>query len=416
MLWVALATAIMLLSGELSREADDGALLAVLIAALRNATIHEVPDTARRAVALRALTTFEAGLTAYRRQLVTFRACIAAADSKYGAIQADYDACSGPLVSERASLRASLVTAQSEYETAVTETERTRVAQAVLALPEAKLLDSARAGQAKSALPTRSRGIEGVVSERHLTLPRNVVSVVYGPLTSPTFGARFPSRIIDGGASYAHLGQGLADETGVPPDLWNLRGGAAVGMFDDFEAGALFMPLQLGPKFHYDPVLIFFTQQVRFRGFDLGLRASFQTPGTTGWGIDPGLMLSVPGQRLAVRVGVFAPMEVGTLRQKIAPIVGINAPLRMTWNLLPSVFLSVESGVAYDHLAKKGEFEVPLGFGTGYSLLAGSKLIDINASFTWDHWLLPAPEQGSAQVQWEAYRIAFGASLYFQAL
>lgn len=416
MLWVALATAIMLLSGELSREADDGAILAVLIAALRKATVQEVPDEPRRAAALRALGTFEAGLTAYRRQLVSFKACIAAADSKYGATQADYDACSGPLEKERESLRTSLVTAQSEYETAVTEAERTRVARSVLALPEARLLDAARSGQAKSAVPTRSRGIEGVVTERHLTVPRNVVSIMYGPLSSPTFGARFPSRIIDGGTSYAHLNQALADETGVPPDLWNMRGGAAVGMFDDFEAGALFMPLQLGPKFHYDPVLIFFTQQLRFRGFDLGVRASFQTPGDTGWGIDPGLMLGVPGRRLALRLGVFVPMEVGTLRQKIAPIVGINAPLRVTWNVLPTWFLSLDSGVAYGHLAREGELTVPLGFGTGYSLLAGSKLIDITASFNWDHWLLPAPEQGSAELQWRAYRVAFGASLYFQAL
>ena len=52
----------------------------------------------------------------------------------------------------------------------------------------------------------------------------------------------------------------------------------------------------------------------------------------------------------------------------------------------------------------------------GYSLLAGSKLIDITALFSWDHWLSPAPEHGSAQVDWQAYRIAFGASLCFQAL
>jgi len=416
MLWVALATAIMLLSGELTREADDGAILAALIAALRKATTQEVTDAPRRAAALRALSTFEAGLTAYRHQLVTFKACIAAADAKYGATQADYDACSGPLVVERASLRSNLVTAQTEYEGAVNEAERTRVAQAVLALPEARLLDAVRTGQVKNSSSTRSRGIEGVVSERHVTLPRNVVAVMYGPLTSPTFGQRFPSRIIDGGTSYAHLNQELVDATGVPANLWNMRGGASVGMFDDFEAGALFMPLQLGPKFHYDPVLIFFTQQFRFKHADLAIRASFQTPGDTGWGLNPGAMLSLPGARLAARVGVFVPMEVGTLRQKLDPIVGLNAPLRVTWNLVPTLFLLADSGVAYDHLAQKGQLNVPLGFGAGYSLLAGSKVIDITASFNWDHWLVPAPEQGDAHFEWQAYRIAFGASLYFQAL
>src|SRR6478735_2548949 len=415
MLWVALATAIMLLSGELGREADDGATLALLLAAMRKSTIQDVADSPRRAAALRALASFELGLAAYRRQLATFKACIAAADNEYGATRADYDACSQPLESERANLRASLVTAQQDYEAAVTQAERARVAQAVLALPEARLLDPAQASK-KSPLPSRSRGVEGVLTERHPTLPRNVVAVVYGPLSSATFGQRFPSRIIDGGTSYAHLNQSLADATGAEPDLWHMRGGARVGMFDDFEAGALFMPLQLAPKFHYDPVLIFFTQQLRFQSVDLAIRASFETPGDTGWGINPGLLLARPGRSMAARLGVFLPMEVGTLRQKIAPIVGLNVPLRLTWSLIPSVFVSLDSGLAYDHLARQGELELPLGLGAGYSLLAGSKLIDITASFTWDHFLVPAPPQGEARVEWQAYRIAFGASLYFQAL
>jgi len=415
MLWVALATAIMLLSGELSREADDGATLALLLAAMRKSTIQDVADAPRRAAALRALASFELGLAAYRRQVATFKACIAAADGRYDATRADYDACSAPLESERASLRASLVTAQNDYQAAVTEAERAQVAGAVLALPEARLFDPAQAAK-KSPLPSRSRGIEGVASERHPTLPRNVVAVVYGPLSSATFGARFPSRIIDGGTSYAHQDQSRADATGTPAALWNMRAGARVGMFDDFEAGALFIPLQLAPTFRFDPVLIFFTQQFRLNGVDLAIRTSFQTPGDTGWGISPGALLALPGRRLAARVGCFFPMEVGTLKHPIAPVVGLNAPLRVAWNLVPSFFLSADSGVAYDNLALQGALQVPLGFGAGYSLLAGSKVIDFTASFTWDHWLSPAPAQGSAHFEWQAYRIAFGASLYFQAL
>jgi hypothetical protein len=176
------------------------------------------------------------------------------------------------------------------------------------------------------------------------------------------------------------------------------------------------MPLQLSPKFHFDPVLIAFTQQFRLPGFDLAVRASFTTPGDTGWGLNPGLMLALPGRRIAARVGFFVPMEVGTLREKISPLVGLNAPLRVTWNLVPSFFLSAESGVAYDHLTQRGALEVPLGFGAGYTLLAGSKVIDLATSFTWDHWLLPDPESGAARLDGHAFRIAFGASLYFQAL
>jgi len=415
MLWVALATAIMLLSGELSREADDGATLARLLAALRQSTIQDVADAERRAAALRALASFELGLAAYRRQLATFKACITAADAKYSATRADYDACSEPLERERASLRASLLSAQSEYEAAVTEAERTRVARTVLALPEARLLDPARAPH-KAPLPTRSRAIEGVMSERHLTLPRNVVGIMYGPLSSSTFGQRFPSRIIDAGTTYAHQDQSLADATGAPANLWNTRAGVRVGMFDDFEVGALFLAFQLAPKFRFDPVLISFTQQFRFAGFDLSIRTSFQTPGDTGWGLNPGALLAFPGRHLAARVGFFVPMEVGTLKHPIAPMVGLNAPLRVTYNLVPSVFVTAESGVSYDQLALKGALNVPLGFGAGYTVLAGSKVIDLSASLAWDHWLAPAPAQGSARLDWRAFRVVVGASLYFQAL
>jgi hypothetical protein len=112
----------------------------------------------------------------------------------------------------------------------------------------------------------------------------------------------------------------------------------------------------------------------------------------------------------------MVPLEVGTLRDKIDPVVGINAPLRVVWNVVPSFFVSADSGVAYDHLANRGELTVPLGFGIGSSLLTGAKVIDLGATFNWDHWLLPDPAQGSARLEWKAYRIAFGASMYFQAL
>ncbi|HEY0464740.1 MAG TPA: hypothetical protein VGC79_11045, partial [Polyangiaceae bacterium] len=140
MLWVALATAIMLLSGELSREADDGKMLARLLEVLRKSTIQDVPDAARKAAALRAIRTFELGLEAYRRQIASFKACIAEADGRYGATRADYDACQAPVEAERAQLRQSLVTAQNEYEASVTEAERTRVAQTVMATSAATLL------------------------------------------------------------------------------------------------------------------------------------------------------------------------------------------------------------------------------------------------------------------------------------
>ncbi|HET7538385.1 MAG TPA: hypothetical protein VFK05_00890 [Polyangiaceae bacterium] len=405
----------MVLSGELSREADEGAILAQFLVALRKATTKDVSDAARREAALRAISGFEAGLAEYRRQLLEFKSCVAAADRKYGVTEQDYAACWGPLEKERAHLSESLGVARREYEAVVTEPERVRIADEVLALPVLRQLDETRAASVQAN--RRSRGVEGVVSERHLTLPRNVVSITLGPHTTTTFGQRYPSRIVEGGASYTHQNQELTAITGAPPEVWNVRGGVRVGVFDDFEIGALFLALQFKPKFRFDPVLIAFTQQVRFSGVDLAFRASFTTPiSDIGWGLGPGVLLSVPGRRLALRTGFMVPLEVGTLRNKIDPIVGLNAPVRVVWNIVPSFFVSADSGVAYDRLAVKGGLTVPLGFGTGYSLLAGSKVFDFSAAFAWDHWLLPNPASGSARLEWQAYRIAFGASMYFQAL
>ena len=231
-----------------------------------------------------------------------------------------------------------------------------------------------------------------MAAERHLTLPRNVVSIVYGPLGPATFGQRYPSKIIDGGTSYARgawagSGSGGADE-------WFTRLGVRFGLFDDFEAGALFLPFELAPQFHFDSVLVFLSQQFRFDALDLAIRFSFQTPGDTGWALAPGVVLATHGRQIALQVGAFMPMEVGSFGEPTAPRVGLNAQLRVILNLVPSFFLTGETGVAYDDLSAPDLLTIPLGFGAGYTLLAGKRLLEFTTSFTWDHWLLPSrPER-----------------------
>jgi hypothetical protein len=72
--------------------------------------------------------------------------------------------------------------------------------------------------------------------------------------------------------------------------------------------------------------------------------------------------------------------------------------------------------VAYDDFDVADSVSVPLGFGAGYSLLAGSRLIDLTGSFTWDHFVQPGTPNDRSLVQPEVFRAAFGATMYFQAL
>jgi hypothetical protein len=339
-------------------------------------------------------------------------------DRNYRATHADYAACSDRVEAQRVQLRQVLETVQHDYETALTADERAQIAQAVTQRPEAWVLDPTLATETvgASAEPLRPRGLEGVATQRHLTLPRNVVSIVYGPLTPATFGQRYPSKIIDGGTSYARQNLTGTDVAAGVAEQWFTRLGVRFGLFDDFEAGALFLPFELAPDFRFDAVLVALTQQFRLNGFDIGLRFSFQTPGDIGWALSPGAVVRTLGRRFAFQAGLFSPMEVGSFKEPKAPVVGINAPVRVTLNIVPAFFLSADSGVAYDNLSQADRVTVPLGFGAGYVWLAGSRLIELTSSFTWDHWLLPGRPNGLSAFQFETFRVAFGATLYFQAL
>jgi len=417
MLWVALATAIMLLSGELTREGDGSQAVAELIAGFRRAITSVVPATPRRTQALRAVERFEQAFATHRQDLQAFGACVEAADRKYRATEADYAACNVRIEAQRVVLHHVLVGAQHDYEAALAPAEREQIARVVMALPEARVLRQADASVATgdSISASRFRGVEGVAAQRHLTLPRNVMSIVYGPLGTPTLGQRYPSYVVDGGTTFARHRYRGGTPAPDAPDVWSTRAGVRFGMFDDFEAAALFLPFELSPDLDIDPVLVVFTQQFRFEWFDVGLRASFLTPADIGWSIAPGATLRVRSRRLALHAGVFGGMQVGTVRKPEPFVAGLNAPLRLTYNVLPFVFLSAESGFAYDDLSVPGGGVIPLGFGAGYDWLVGSSLVEFAASFTWDDLLLPKPN-GRSIVQFGVYRVTIGASVSFQAL
>jgi hypothetical protein len=409
MLWVALATAIMMLTGEFY----DARAIAKLFLALREVIVETVAAEPQRARALRAVGRFEQAFEQHRKDLEAFTACVERADLDYRATRDAYAACENRAQAQRQALRRTLDDVEREYAAALAPEEHARVLSALTARPEARALHPALVAEAaKARVLRRSRGIEGVVAQRHLTLPRNVASIVFGPLPPSTFGQRYPSTIIDAGTSYArHEG---AASAAAHEEVYT-RIGLRLGLFDDFEAGVL-LPFRLAPELEFDPALVVLTEQLRLEGVDIALRVSFHTPGDTGWAVAPGTLLKLRGRRVALLTGVFAPMELGTFEEPRKPLGGLNLPLRLAWNLVPSVFVTAESGVAYDDLDRPHGLTVPLGFGAGYSRLVGSELLEFTGSFAWDHFLLPAPAPGQPQLRLEDYRVALGATFFFRML
>ncbi|HEX6274905.1 MAG TPA: hypothetical protein VFZ53_17805 [Polyangiaceae bacterium] len=412
MFWVALATAIMMLSGE----GDDVRAIAMLIAGLRQSIYVHVEDETRRARALDAVGRFESEFVRHRKELERFGHCVESADRKYGATRADYATCEARAESERARLAQALRDVHSAYEAAVEPDERANIARDIAALPDAWVLDPTLVRTDEAPRTQRFRGLEGTAASRHLTLPRNVVGVVFGPLGPATFGQRFPSRTVDAGTSYAHEDFHGSSASLEAPNTIATRLGCRFGLFDDIEGGAVFLPFELSPEFAFEPVLAYVTDQFRFEDVDVAFRFSLQTPGDFGWSVAPGGLLGLPGRRVALQAGAFVPMELGSFKEQQPARTGFVAPLRVTLNIVPALFVSAESAFAYDDFDVPDTVSVPLGFGAGYSFLAGSRLVEFTGSFTWDHFLLPARPGGLEAFQPEVFRAAFGASMYFQAL
>jgi hypothetical protein len=412
MFWVALATAIMMLSGE----GDDVRAIAFLIAGLRQSVTQHVADEPRRTRALDAIGRFEKEFARHREELARFGECVETADRNYRATRADYAACEAAVETERARLARTLDEVRGDYEAALEPGERAEIARDVAADPQAWVLDPTLERTVPVRTP-RLRGLEGVAASRHLTLPRNVVGIVYGPLGPATFGQRFPSRIVDAGTSVTHedfYGSGGSPPTA--PDKIHTRFGCRFGLYDDIEGGAVFLPFELSPDFRFEPVLAYVTDQFRLDDVVLAFRFSLQTPGDNGWSVAPGGMLGLPGRRVALQAGAFVPMELGSLKEKKAARTGVVAPLRVTVNLAASLYVSADTAFAYDDFDVPDSFSVPLGFGTGYAFLAGSRLVEFTGSFTWDHFFMPGTPSDLSAFQPEVFRAAFGASMYFQAL
>jgi hypothetical protein len=70
------------------------------------------------------------------------------------------------------------------------------------------------------------------------------------------------------------------------------------------------------------------------------------------------------------------------------------------------------SKAAVASLTQAGEAFLALG----YTVLAGSRLVEFTGSFSWDHFLVPGRPSGASALQPAVFRAAFGASMYFQAL
>lgn len=264
-------------------------------------------------------------------------------------------------------------------------------------------------GVARSAKATedyRRPGLEGQWSRRHLTAPMNSLRIVAGPGQPMLMGERFGTQIPEGGVQYVHEPALATGSTSNDPQLW-LRGGVAFGLTEDWEAGALFIPLGLAPELTFSNITVFITRGFRFEHFDFGLRFSFQTPhkdsgGGRVWDMNPGVPFLYRAGPVRLDTAVFVPFATRDWW------IGLNVPLRAALSITPHLFVAAESGFVVPKFEEAHRETIPLGALVGWTELFGSKVVDFTAMFSWDSFLRPSPPDGERALSAGAYRLGLG--------
>jgi hypothetical protein len=249
-------------------------------------------------------------------------------------------------------------------------------------------------------------GLGGEFSTRQITIPKNSLALIAGPAQTPLFGQRYGGSSIDGGFAYhRHDTNSLVRSGG--DQLWG-RVGVAFGLWDNIEAGALFLTFRFTPDFAYSDFPVYITYSWTFDNVDIAARFSFITPAESGnWAIDPGLPVLVRLGHARIDTGVFLPV-----RFQDSTLVGLTIPARLIFNATPALFFGISSGFVVQNFDGPNKLSVPLGALAGYTLLAGARVFDITGSFDWDNFWLPDAPSGTDAVQPSSFRVLIGATMH----
>jgi len=271
-----------------------------------------------------------------------------------------------------------------------------------------------------AAFNYRRPNLVGPYTDRRMTNPVNAMTLVGGPGSSFTFGQRFDERAIEGGFE---LGR-YAPSSDMPVDpvteAWT-RFGIGFGLLPYLDAGAVFLNFKWAPNFDFTEVLVYMTQAFNLGDWELGVRFSFLSPSkANGWQFNPALLAVYRGGRVKLETGLFSGIGAGSLLRETevadAQYIGLNMPVRVSYNLTPNVYIAGDTGLSVPRFDRANRTALPLGALLGYTLLNGNRLLDFSMSFKWDELLYLAPAAGVDALQPGIFRFNVGVTMHKMAV
>jgi hypothetical protein len=218
--------------------------------------------------------------------------------------------------------------------------------------------------------------------------------------------------------------------------------GGGYGVTDDFEVGALLVPLQVtaadGDRDVWFGDMVLYGMHRLTRGaVELGARVELSLPTNTGWDPPDRPVVLTLGLPVLVRLGEIARLDTGVqlalvLRPEFESALSgfpvyppssyplptrsaSGVPVVLTVNLDEHVYMGLRTGLSiYDLQDPSETIVMPLGFHFGGTVApSGKPLADLTMRFEWPYFLTPAWHE---TVSTDVWQVTFAASFYIDTL
>lgn len=212
-------------------------------------------------------------------------------------------------------------------------------------------------------------------------------------------------RIDVGPADRAMLQRGGFMVMGTPGDTGiGLSAGAAFGVIDGLEVGAMVLPLSLSPEADYLNPSVYGRFRILDGNFQLGaqVRATVPVQDGSNFGLDLGVPIKIMlGNGAHLNTGIEFQIQFADPDA----IFGINIPLELAFNITESIFAGVSTGLWQPNLDVSTTF-IPLNLFAGYTMSLGTGMVlDATVDFGFPSFLVTS---GPDTVVTDFWQLTFG--------
>ena len=174
--------------------------------------------------------------------------------------------------------------------------------------------------------------------------------------------------------------------------------GAALGVVDDFEVGALLFPLPMHPDFDFGNMEAYARYQITHGSFQLGAQATVQIPTAGRFGVGLGLPMRWAASDV-VRLDTGVELEIMADPGR----VHLDIPLAIAFDIDDGFFIGPRTGGRFIEMR---DFQMPVGMFLGGEI---ADTVDLSGAFTFWNFVNTQTDRAIDLRVWE---VLFGVTVF----